>query len=150
MNGLNFKTRETATTTSPFYTRRHREHFNVRKTNVNFKDVKPRGLGGFNIEPLMESSLNTLTSFKKLGKVIFAVHCNTIYPRFLSKTKTGLSLHRPQASYHILDTWLYIKVECFEGIAEPSKHATWHRRKRWYYIYPHTVAEIDSHKALWT
>ena len=32
MNGLNFKTRETATTTSPFYTRRHREHFNVLKT----------------------------------------------------------------------------------------------------------------------
>ena len=32
MNGLKFKTRETATTTSPFYTRRHREHFNVRKT----------------------------------------------------------------------------------------------------------------------
>ena len=32
VNGLKFKTRETATTTWPFYTRRHREHFNVRKT----------------------------------------------------------------------------------------------------------------------
>ena len=30
-NGLKFKTSETATTTSPFYTRRHREHFNFVK-----------------------------------------------------------------------------------------------------------------------
>ena len=51
MNGLKLKTRETAT--SSLYTRRHREHFNVR--NVNFsKDVMVR----FNIEPLMEDSLD--------------------------------------------------------------------------------------------
>ena len=31
-NGLKFKIRETATTTSPFYTWRHREHFNVLET----------------------------------------------------------------------------------------------------------------------
>ena len=47
-DGLKFKTRETATTTSPFYTRRHREHFNVRKTTETVKtfNVELHGTGG--------------------------------------------------------------------------------------------------------
>ena len=51
MKGLKFKTREIATTTSPIYTRRHREHFNVPmqgQGDINCKDVKPRGLGSKN------------------------------------------------------------------------------------------------------
>ena len=51
-NGFKFKTRETATTTSPLYTRRHREPHDVTENISAFarrrklcKDVKPSGLG---------------------------------------------------------------------------------------------------------
>ena len=49
----------------------------------------------FNIDPLMESSLNTGKLQKAFYKFINTVHSNTIYPLFLSKTKPKLVIvHR--------------------------------------------------------
>ena len=89
MNGLKFKTRETATitnvavlhTTSP-------RTFQRSQDDVNCKDVKLRGLG-LTLSHWWKV-LWILRSFKKLEKVIYTVHSNTIYPWFLSKTKPKL------------------------------------------------------------
>ena len=69
-NDLKFKTRETATTTSP---RRHRERFNVRKTtySVNCEDVIP---GGLRVAlSHWWKVLWILRSLKQLEKVMYAV-----------------------------------------------------------------------------
>ena len=92
-----FKTRDTATTTSPFYTRRHREHFNVHWWKVLW--------------------IIRIRSFKKLEKVIYTVHSNTVYPWFLSKTKTKLViLYRHSSRYLtslVINYITYCRFLCF-------------------------------------